>query len=57
MEIARQRERNELEQEREKLRDEQRRLAIQANRTGLSSFLEEPANSGTRTFVRRLFDI
>ncbi|HQZ96362.1 MAG TPA: zf-TFIIB domain-containing protein [Pyrinomonadaceae bacterium] len=57
MEIARQRERNELEQERERLRDEQRRLAMQANRTGLSGFLEDPANSGTRTFVRRLFDI
>ncbi len=57
MEIARQRERNEIEQEREKLRDEQRRLAMQANRSGLSSFIEDPANSGTRTFVRRLFDI
>lgn len=57
MEISRQRERNEIDQEREKLHDEQRRLAMQANRTGLSSFIEDPANSGTRTFVRRLFDI
>lgn len=57
MEIARQRERNEIDQEREKLRDEQRRLAMQANRTSMGGFLEDPANSGTRTFVRRLFDI
>ncbi|MEQ1605659.1 MAG: zf-TFIIB domain-containing protein [Pyrinomonadaceae bacterium] len=57
MEIARQRERNEIEQERDKLRDQQRQLAMQANRTGLSSFIEDPANSGTRIFVRGLFDL
>ena len=56
MEISRQRERNDIEQEREKLRDDQRRLAMQGNRSGLGNFIEDPANSGTRTFVRRLFD-
>ncbi len=57
MEISRQRERNDIEQEREKLRDEQRRLATQTNRSGLGSLIEDPSHSGTRTFVRRLFDI
>ena len=57
MEIARQRERNEIEQERDKLRDEQRQHSIQSNRSGLSNFLEDQSDSGTRTFVRRLFDI
>ena len=56
MEIARQRERNEIELERSKLRDEQQRLAMQANRSG-GGFFEDPANAGTRSFVRRLFDI
>lgn len=57
MEIARQRERNEIEMERDKLRDEQRQLSMQSNRSGIGGFLEDTANSGTRTFVRRLFDI
>jgi Zn-finger nucleic acid-binding protein len=57
MEISRQRERNELEQERERLSDERRRVAIDANRSSLSGFFEETTNSGTRSFVRRLFDL
>jgi len=56
MEIARQRERNELDQEREKLREVQRRQAIQDKRVGMSSIFEDPNESGIRGFVRSLFD-
>lgn len=51
MEIARQRERNDLEQEREKLRDERRR-----DSAARVSF-DGNDDSGARTFVRRLFGL
>lgn len=57
MEISRQRERKELEEERSKLDDERRRIAAEANRTSFRGFFEDSASSGTRSFVRRLFDI
>lgn len=51
MEIARQRERNEIEQEREKLRDERRRNSL----AGID--LEAPDDAGARIFARRLFGL
>jgi Zn-finger nucleic acid-binding protein len=57
MEVSRQREKNEIEHEREKLRDEKRRLAMDTNRSGLSPFIENSGDSGARAFVRQLFDL
>jgi Zn-finger nucleic acid-binding protein len=51
MELARQRELNAIAQEREKLRDEQRRAA-----RGQSIFGSRDESDGTRSFVRGLFD-
>jgi len=56
MELKRQRERNEIDQEREKLREDQRKLAAQDRRFGMSDIFEKEDNSGVRTFVRSLFD-
>ena len=56
MEIARQRDRNQLEQERDKLRDDQRRQAMMDNRTGMGSIVEDRDRLGIRGFVRSLFD-
>lgn len=56
MEKARQRERNELEQERDKLRDEQRRLAAQESRSGMDRVFGDAGNASVRSFVRSLFE-
>ena len=55
MEIARQRERNELEQERDKLRDDQRRQVAQDRRFGTGNIIDEHHESGIRGFVQSLF--
>lgn len=56
MEIARQRERMEIDDERGRLRDEQRQKAIQDQRYGLGGVFEKKDNSSIRSFVRTLFD-
>ena len=56
MEIARQREKNEIENERDRLRDEQRKQEIQDSGTSLGGIFEKEDNSGIRNFVRSLFD-
>jgi hypothetical protein len=57
MEVARQRERNEIESERERLRDEQRRGAFFDDDfgTGNENF-ENRGNARVRSFVRSLFE-
>lgn len=55
MEIARQRERNELEGERQKLRDDQRRQTAMDIRYGTGNILNDRDESGIRGFVRSLF--
>ena len=56
MEIARNREKMELDDERRRLRDEQRRLGMSEQSLGIGRFLEKEDNSGIRNFVRNLFD-
>ncbi len=57
MEIARQRARNEIEQERKRLADDRRKLSsLRARSSRLGSIIDDEMNSDTRSFVRRLFD-
>lgn len=56
MDLARQREHNEIQQEREKLRDDQRRQAAQDNRFGTGNIRDERDESGIRGFVQSLFN-
>lgn len=56
MEIARQRERNELNDERSRLRDERLKLGMQDQSANLGSIFENEDNASVRNFVRRLFD-
>ena len=56
MELARQREKNEILDERRHLRDEQRQQAMQDRRFGLGDVFEKQDNSHIRSFVRTLFE-
>lgn len=55
MELARQREKNELEEQRVKLRDDQFQQALRESRMGASGTFDEEA-AGIRRFVKILFD-
>ncbi|MGE3468010.1 MAG: zf-TFIIB domain-containing protein, partial [Pyrinomonadaceae bacterium] len=56
MELARQREKNALEQEREKLKDERRRDAALDLRFGKANLINDTDPSAIRRFVRSLFN-
>lgn len=56
MELARQREKNEIELERERLRDDESRHAVRDHRFGFESLSIDAGNAGVRSFVRSLFD-
>ncbi|CAN5487261.1 hypothetical protein BH10ACI3_BH10ACI3_14960 [soil metagenome] len=56
MEIARQREKNEIEDERSKLRDDQRKLGIENRRFIELAPFGKDDNSGIKGFISRLFD-
>lgn len=56
MEIVRNREKMELESERSRLRDEQRKLGMSDMSLGIGGIFENEDNSGIRNFVRNLFD-
>ena len=56
MEMARRRERSEIESERDKLRDEQRIHSVDGPRFDLAGAFEKEEMSGIRSFVQRLFD-
>lgn len=56
MEHARQKERIEIEDERDRLRDEIRKQEIQDRRFGLGNMWDREESSGIRYFVRLLFD-
>ncbi|MBX7054509.1 MAG: zf-TFIIB domain-containing protein [Pyrinomonadaceae bacterium] len=56
MEAARQKERFELEEQRKRLREEQRKFGLEDPKTGLGSIFEREDNASIRSFVRRLFD-
>lgn len=56
MEIAREKDRIDLEAERSRLRDEQRKLGMSDQGFGVSGFFEKEDNSAVRNFVRSLFD-
>lgn len=58
MELARKKERTDLEDERDRLRDEQRKQAIRDQRLGLGNMWdkEKEEGLGIRTFIRMLFD-
>ena len=56
METARQRERNEIAQERDKLRDDQRRQAVMDRRYGVGAALDDRDEDGIRGFVKSLFN-
>ena len=49
-------ERDELEQEREKLREDQRRQAVQDKRFSMGNVFEDGERSGVRSFVQSLFE-
>ncbi len=55
MKIARERERNEIDQERQKLSEDQRRQGSQDNRFGIGNVFDEHNESGIRGFVQSLF--
>ena len=55
MELARQRERLDIEEERGRLRDEQRKLSIQDQAFGFGSDREKEEDLGIRAFMRKLF--
>lgn len=57
MEIKRQRELNEIEVERNRLREERWRSDIGPRSSRLGKIIEDETTSDTRSFVRRLFDI
>ena len=56
MEIARNREKMEIESERSRLRDEQRKIGLSEPGFGVGGAFEKEDNSGIRNFVRGLFD-
>ena len=56
MELARQREKSELQNERDRLRDEQRRLGLSDTGFGIGGMFEKEDNSAVRNFVRSLFN-
>jgi Zn-finger nucleic acid-binding protein len=56
MEIARQRERNEIEQEREHLKEERRKLGTLARGSGLDDFSAFDNETVIQHFLRNLFD-
>ena len=56
MEIARNREKMEIESDRSRLRDEQRKLGTLDIGFGVGRIFEKEDNSGIRNFVRGLFD-
>jgi len=56
MEIAREKEKNELKNERDKLRDEQRQMAAPDHAFGSSGVFSRSDSIGISSFVRRLFD-
>ena len=56
MEIARQRERNEIEQEREHLKEERRKLGPLARGTGMDDFTVFDNETVVQHFLRNLFD-
>lgn len=55
MEIARYREKMELEAQRGRIREEQRKLGLSDPRFGIGGIFEKEDNSGIRNFVRNLF--
>lgn len=56
MEIARQREKREIEEQREKLRDEQRIRASDEGTIGLGEMFKPDDRIGIRRFIRRIFE-
>ncbi len=56
MEIAREKEKIDLDAERRRLRDEQRRLGTPEQGFGIGGIFKKEDNSGIRNFVRSLFD-
>lgn len=56
MEIARQREKMEIRDERDRLREEQRKQATLDRRFGTGSVLESDETRGIQSFIRTLFD-
>ncbi len=56
MEIARSKEKMELENQRDRLRDEQRKLGLADPGFRIGGIFEKEDNSGIRNFVRNLFD-
>ena len=57
MELARERERNELRDERARVRDEQRRSAAMDSKYGTGDLWARHERDGIRSFVRSLFDV
>lgn len=56
MELARQREKNELEAERNRLRDEQRKVGIQDETIPIGGMWDDSEQHGIRRFVKSLFE-
>jgi len=56
MELARQREKNELAAERDQLREERRKLGIQDETVRVGGMWDENEQHGIRTFVKSLFE-
>jgi len=56
MDAARQKEKFEIEEQRKRLREEQRKYGIEDTRSGLGAIFESEDNASIRSFVRRLFD-
>lgn len=56
MEIARERERTEIRDERSRLREEQRKQALVDRRFGAGDLLENDSDSAIRSFIQNLFD-
>jgi Zn-finger nucleic acid-binding protein len=56
MDAARQKEKFEIEEQRKRLREEQRKYGLEDPKTGLGAIFEREDNASIRSFVRRLFD-
>ena len=56
MEIARERERNEIENERERIKDEQRKLGVLNLKSDESDFSRRNDEFGIRSFLHRIFE-
>ena len=56
MELARQREKNELQDERDRLREEQRKLGIQNEAVRTGGMWDDHEQNGIRAFVKSLFE-